>query len=99
MAPALQVKVKYLAVAREIAGAREEVIEISNPSTIMDLLVLLVQKHGQKMREYLFDQKTGEPRPHLQFFLNDKSIHLISGLKTALANDATLAIVPPVSGG
>jgi molybdopterin converting factor small subunit len=59
---------------------------------------MLVEKHGSRMRDYLFDE-AGKPRAHLQFFLNDKSIHLINGLETALRDDSTLAIVPPVSGG
>jgi MoaD family protein len=90
--------VKYLALAREIAGAREEFIETGNTSTVSDLLRMLAEKHGPRMRGYLFDQ-AGKPRTHLQFFLNDKSIHLINGLETALRDDSTLAIVPPVSGG
>ncbi len=94
----LRVRVKYLAVAREIAGAREELIETGNAGTVLDLLRLLAEKHGPRMREYLFDQAE-KPRPHLQFFLNDKSIHLINGLETMLIDDSTLAIVPPVSGG
>lgn len=95
----LRVKVKYLSVAREIAGVRDESVEIGNSSTVADLLKRLVEKHGEKMREYLFDLQTGKPHPHLQFFLNDKSIHLINGFDTTVTEDSTIAIVPPVSGG
>lgn len=88
-----------MAVAREITGTREETIETSNSSTIMDLLRLLAEKHGQRMREYLFDPATGKPRPYLQFLLDGRSVHMIDEFKTALTDDATLLIVPPVSGG
>lgn len=94
----LQIKVKYLAVAREIAGVRQEVLELRNPSTVIDLLKAISNKHGARMHEYLFGS-TGDPHSHLQFLLDDKSIHLMSGFETSLTDGSTLAIVPPVSGG
>ncbi len=95
----MQVKVKYMAAAREITGTREETVETSNSSTIMDLLKLLVEKHGQKMRDYLFDPTTGKPRPHLRFLLDGKSVHMINAFDTELSDEATLLIVPSVAGG
>ena len=95
----LRVKVKYLATAREITGTREETVETKNPSTIMDLLRLLVEKHGQRMRDYLFDPASGEPHSHIRFLLDGKSVHMINAFDTALSEDAILLIVPPVAGG
>ena len=95
----MRVKVKYMATAREIAGAREETIEIGNSSTIMDLLRMLAEKYGQKMHDYLFDKATGKPQPHLRFLLDGRSVHMINEFNTALSDEATLLIVPPVSGG
>ena len=90
---------KYVAVAREITGIREEVIEIGNPSTVLNLLKVISERHGGRMDEYLFEASTGKPHPHLQFLLNDKSIHMMSGFETPLSDGSTLVIVPPVSGG
>jgi len=95
----LQINVKYVAVAREITGVREEVIEISNPSTVLDLLEVISERHGARMRDYLFEASAGKPHPHLQFLLNDKSIHMMDGFETRLIDSSTLVIVPPVSGG
>ena len=95
----MQVKVKYLARAREISGVREENVETSNPSTIMDLLTLLAEKHGEGMRDYLFDSTTGKPHTYLQFLLDGRSVHTMNQFDTMLNDEATLVIVPPVSGG
>ena len=95
----MRVKVKYMAAARDITSTREETIETKNSSTIMDLLSLLSEKHGQRMRDYLFDPATGKPRAYLQFLLDGKSVQMINGFETALRDNCTLLIVPPVSGG
>jgi MoaD family protein len=88
-----------MAVAREITSTREETVEINKSSTIMDLLRLLVEKHGEKMRDYLFDQATGKPHQYLRFLLDGRSVHQINDFETALTDESTLLIVPPVSGG
>jgi MoaD family protein len=99
MARHLQVKVKYMAVAREITGTREETIETGKSSTIIDVLRMLAEKYGQRMRDYLFDSATGRPRPYLRFLLDGRSVHLINDFDTTLPDESTLQIVPPVSGG
>jgi len=91
--------VKYLAAAREITGTREETVETKQPSTVMDLLKVLAEKHGQKMRDYLFDSATGKPQAHLRFLLDGRSVHMINEFETTLSDDSTLLIVPPVAGG
>jgi len=93
------VKVKFFASAREIAGAREEALEINDSSTVMDLLGLLANKHGDKLKDYLFDPQSGNPRPYLQFLLNNRSIFLLQGFGTTLTNDCILTILPPAAGG
>lgn len=90
---------KFLAGARDIVGAREETLEIHESATITDILVLLVTKHGDKMREYLFDPATGNPWSHLRFLLNGQSISMMKGLGTNPANDSVLMIFPPTAGG
>jgi MoaD family protein len=95
----LQVKVKYLARAREISGVREETIETKNRSTVMDVLTLLAEKHSEGMRDYLFDSATGKPHTYLQFLLDGRSVHTMNQFDTMLNDETTLIIVPPVSGG
>ena len=95
----MQVKVKYMAAARDITGVREEIVEVGNSSTVMNLLQTLAEKHGRKMHDYLFDATTGKPQSHLRFLLDGRSVHTIDAFDTALSDEATLVIVPPVAGG
>ena len=95
----MRIKVKYMAAAREITGCREEIIETDDSCTLLTVLRLLSEKHGLKMRDYLFDSATGKPRPHLRFLLEDKSVSTDKEFETTLTGEHTLLIVPPVSGG
>lgn len=92
------VKVQYFAQLREIVNQREESLDLDNSSTVMDLLKMLVSRHGDKFREYVFSS-SGVPRPYLQFLLNGESIARMNGFETKLQDDCRLAIIPPVGGG
>jgi MoaD family protein len=95
----LKVTVKFFAQAREITRTRDETLEIEDSATVMSILRVLVNKHGDKLNEYLFDPKTSTARPHLKFFVDGREISLSQGFETALTDGCTLSIVPPVSGG
>jgi molybdopterin synthase sulfur carrier subunit len=95
----MKVKVKFFASAREITGAREETIEITDSTSVTDFLRLLTRKHGDKLKEYLFDPKTDIPRAYLQFLVNDRPIHMLQGLSTVLADGCVFTILPPATGG
>jgi len=93
----LRVRVKFFASARDIVGTREEVLDIQDSARVIDLLTLLAKKHGEKLKEYLFDTKTGNPRSYLQFLVNDRPI--TGDFSTPLMNDCVLMIFPPAGGG
>lgn len=95
----MRITVKYMAAAREIAGSKEETVEMDDSCTVMSLLKTLSEKHGQRMREFLFDLATNRPRPNLHFLLDGRSIHMINGFETTLKRGSTFLIVPPVAGG
>jgi MoaD family protein len=88
-----------MAAAREITGAREEIIEVGNSPTVMNVLQTLAEKHGRKMHDYLFEPATGKPQPHLRFLVDGRSVNMINDFDTVLSDESTLVIVPPVSGG
>ncbi len=94
----MKVKVQYFASVRELVNLREEVIEVPIGTDIGGLLEVLAAKHGDRLRDYLFD-KDGSPRPHLQFILNEKSISETGGFATVLTDGCIFAIIPPVGGG
>jgi len=92
------VRIQYFAITRELVNMREEVIEVSEGTTAISLLKLLGTRHV-KLGEYVFDPKTGNPRPYLQFLIDDNLITDLNGFDTALTEGCTFALVPPVGGG
>jgi MoaD family protein len=95
----LKVKVQYFASVRELVGLREETLEVEENTTVLDVLRVLAEKHGEQLKEYVFDSETGNPRSYLQFLVNEDSISSLNGLSTVLEDNSSLAIIPPVGGG
>ena len=95
----MRIRVQYFAIIRELVNQREEIIDVEGKSTVLDLLKLLAARHGEKFRQYVFDPATSNPRPYLQFLLNEESISTLSGFSTVLSENSTFAIIPPVGGG
>jgi MoaD family protein len=95
----MKVKVKFFALVRELTGKREEVVDLDDQATVRTLLNRLVEEHGAKFRDYVFDPASVEPRGHLQFLMDGRNIALMQGLDTVLKEGASLAILPPVGGG
>ena len=94
----MKVKIYYFASVREVVGVREESIDVPPGTNIRQLLDLIAAKHGDKLKEYLLDE-AGNPRPYLQFIVNEKSISETGGFSTVLTGGCTFAIIPPVGGG
>ena len=95
----LRVKVQYFAAIREIVNQREEILEVDQRTTVLDVLRVLANKHGEKFSDYVFDPQTKAPRAYLQFLVNEESVSSLNGLSTALTDNSALAIIPPVGGG
>ncbi|MGA2784060.1 MAG: MoaD/ThiS family protein [Candidatus Bathyarchaeia archaeon] len=94
----MKIRVQYFANTRELANLREETLELENGTDVLHLLKILVIRHG-KLRDYIFDSETGNPRSSLQFMVNDNMISNLNGYATILTEDCTFAIIPPVGGG
>jgi MoaD family protein len=93
------VTVKFLAAAREKAGVREETLQVEGATTVLEILKALGTRHGEKLKEYLFDHESGSPRPYLNFLLNGRSVSQMGGFSAEITEDATMIIFPPTSGG
>ena len=95
----MKVTVKFFALVRELTGKREETMDLDENATVRTLLGKLVEEHGSKFKEYLFDPASKEPRGHLQFLIDGRNIALMKGLDTTLTEGCSFAILPPVGGG
>jgi len=95
----LKIRVQYFAIIRELANRREDVLDVGEGSTVLDVLRALAERYGAKFKDYVFDPKTGTPKSYLQFLINGDSISNLSGLSTVLTDNSVLVIIPPVGGG
>lgn len=95
----MKAKARYFAAVREITGKQEETFEVPDKTTVKDLLLILSAKYGQSLRDYIFISGTEEPVSNLNFLLDGNNVSLMNGMKTALYEGCTFAIIPPVGGG
>ena len=65
--------------------------------TVADALASLAAELPAVTDRVLTEQ--GELRPHVNVFVGTESVRFLDGLATELPDDATLTIVPAVSGG
>ena len=73
-------------------------LELDEPiGTVRDALATVSARWPAVIDRVLTEQ--GELRRHVNVFLEDESIAFLDGLDTAVANGATITIVPAVSGG
>ena len=97
----MEVKVRFFTSLREIVDKREETLFFPNSEKVTVDLVLktLSKKYGDPFTEYVYDDKTGQPKNFLQFLVNGTSTSTLNGLETELKDGNVLAILPPVGGG
>ena len=97
----MEVKVRFFTNLREIVDKREETVAFTSGRKVTVDLVLktLSQEYGKPFKEYVYDDKTGEPKGFLQFLVNGNSTSILNGLETELKDGDALAILPPVGGG
>ena len=97
----MEVKVRFFTTLREIVNKREENLTfIDGEKVSVDLaLKTLSIKYGKLFTQYVYDNKTGQPKNFLQFLLNGTSTLTLDGLKTEFKTGDVLAILPPVGGG
>jgi sulfur-carrier protein len=97
----VEVKVRFFTSLREIVNKREQILTFTEGEKITVDLVLktLSQKYGKTFTEYVYNDKTGQPKNFLQFLINGNSTSTLNGLETELKDGDVLAILPPVGGG
>ena len=97
----MEIKIRFFTSLREIIGKREETLSFqANEMTTVDLVLKnLAKKYGDAFSEYVYVDKTGQPKGFLQFLINGTSTSTLNGLQTELKDGDVLAILPPVGGG
>ncbi len=95
----MKVKVRYFTTLRELAGTREEELEMKGGSILAELIEKVALKYGEEAVNYLHVRTTGKIDPSIQFLINGVSTRDLYGLKTELKEGDVVAIIPSVGGG
>ena len=97
----MQIKVRFFTSLREIVDKREEPLNFDqNKKVTVDfVLKTLAEKYGTPFKQYVYNDKTAQPKGFLQFLVNGNSTSSLNGLETVLKDGDVLAILPPVGGG
>jgi molybdopterin synthase sulfur carrier subunit len=88
--------VKFFATVREVTGVKSTELEAEN---IRELLQLLVQTYGNKFKDTVLENDTGELKQFFSCMINGKRIELLDGYDTVLKDADSVALFPPVGGG
>lgn len=91
----MEIEMRFFANFREAVGQKTLARACANEDTVGDLL-------GEIESEYpevnLFDED-GDVREFLSIMKNGRDITYLDGLETALEDDDTISVFPPVAGG
>ena len=87
---------KFFATVREITGVKSIELEAE---TIRQLLQSLVATYGDKFKDTVIDEDTGNLKQFFSCMVNGKRIELLDGYDTVLKDKDSVALFPPVGGG
>lgn len=90
------VRVRYVAQLKAAAGRHEEEVPLDAAPTLHDLLRVLAENHGERVREFLFG-RDGEPRASLVIAVGEE--HAARGANRALRVGDVVTLLAPMSGG
>jgi len=79
----------------------ESELNLSGPSTVRELLLLLSRKYGEKVDKWLW-KGTGSNRTLIagtMILVNGRHVQHLQGLDTPLMDEDRVSIFPPAGGG
>ena len=96
----MKIRVEFLGHIRNVIGSeREEEVEISEGSSIADLLMVLSEKYGEPFKKAIFEKSGADVKSNYIITVNGYLLNQLKGLDTRLKNDDNVTLLPIVSGG
>ena len=93
----MHVRFKTFGPLRRVIGEREVILEVSDASTIQDVIDTIVGKWGIDAEKLILDEGTFSG--NLIIMLNMKDISTLNGLNTIIHPDDEIILLPHVQGG
>jgi molybdopterin synthase sulfur carrier subunit len=96
----LKIKVEFLGHVRNVIGSeREEEVEISEGSSIADLLMVLSEKYGEPFKKAVYEKSGADVKSNYIITVNGYLLNQLNGVKTKLKSGDQVILLPIVSGG
>jgi molybdopterin synthase sulfur carrier subunit len=96
----LKVGVEYIGHIKKFTNStRQEEIEIANPATVIDVLMILAEKYGEAFKKAIYEPKASDVKSNYIMTVNGYLLNQLDGVQTRLKDGDRLVLLPIVSGG
>ena len=76
-----------------------EQVELKDDSSVLDLLYLLAEKHGDAFKTSVYEPKDSDLKPYYILSVNGLLTNQLNDMETKLKDGDRLIFMPVVSGG
>ena len=92
--------VDYLGSIKQTLGLKQaEQVQLKDDASIVDLLSMLAEKHGNPFKTSVYEPKDTDLKPYYILSLNGVLLNQLNGLETTLKDGDHLIFMPVVTGG
>jgi molybdopterin converting factor small subunit len=96
----LKVAVDYLGSVKQSLGLKQaELIELKDDASVLDLLRLLAEKHGDPFTKSVYEPDAADLKPYYILAINGLLTNQLNDMETKLKDGDRLIFMPVVSGG
>lgn len=95
----VQIKVRMMGLLKEASGRTEEELILDDGADISTVIRILVNEHGEEMKNALLDPVLQNPLPNALVLLNGVEISNLLGLTTTVGDGDVLVLLSVTHGG
>ena len=96
---AINVKVKFLGIFRQVSGRNQVLVKLEKPPTVGKTIEKLTEAFSSEFKRTLIDPELEDPRPNALILVNGKEISVLQGLETEVEDGDEIALAPVSHGG
>ena len=96
----MKVTVDYLgSIKQTLALKQAEQVELKDYASLIDLLSMLAEKHGEPFKKSVYEPNDPDLKPYYILSVNGVLLNQLNGLETVLKDGDRLIFMPVVTGG
>lgn len=96
----MKVRVEYFGHIKKFTnGTRQEEIDVVGPASVMDVLMIIVEKYGEPFKKAVYESKASDVKSNYIMTVNGYLLNQLDGVQTKLKDGDQLILLPIVSGG